>query len=220
MLTTDPELSAQFRVAKEAVEALGIPTVCVEGFEADDCIATLTDRARAEGLPSWIIGLDKDLYQLVVDDDPTVRMFVLPTKEVIDEAAVVARIGVPPKAARDYYALVGDSADHITGVKGVGPKAASTLLQAFGSLEGIFDHLDDIPLLDLRGAGRLPLRLLDGRADAEQARRLLELRRDVPLGFDTLRQDLRWTGPAADADAVFTALDDDRALVAVRRLLA
>ena len=215
---TDPELLPQFDIAREAVEALGIPTVRVEGFEADDAIASLTDRARSEGLPTWIIGLDKDLYQLVTDEDPTVRMFVLATKEVIDEAAVSDRIGVPPRAALDYYALVGDSGDHIAGVKGVGPKAASTLLQAFGSLDGIFDHLDDIPQLDLRGAGRLPLRLLDGRGAATHAQQLLALRRDVPLGFASLRQELLWRGPAAGADALFAELDDDRALVGARRL--
>ena len=215
---TDPELLPQFEWVKEAVAALGVPTVCVEGFEADDCIATLVDQARAEGLPTWIIGLDKDLYQLVTDTDPTVRMFVLSSKKVIDEAAVVERLGVPPSAALDYYALVGDSGDHIAGIKGVGPKAASTLLQAFGSLQGIFEHLDDIPLLELRGAGRLPLKLLDGRDAASRARQLLTLRRDVPLGLGTLRTTLHWTGPTADADAVFGALGDDRALRVARSL--
>ncbi len=215
---TDPELLPQFAVIREAVEALGIPTVCVDGYEADDCIATLTHRARAEGLPTWLVALDKDLFQLVTDEAPTVRMFVLASKEVIDEAAVTERIGVTPRQALDYFALVGDSGDHIAGVKGVGPKAAATLLGAFGSLDGIFAHLDDIPLLDLRGAGRLPLRLLDGKADAERARQLLALHRDVPLPFGSLRDDRRWTGPSAGADAVFAALDDDRALTAARRL--
>mgnify|MGYP000253237467 CR=1 FL=1 len=216
---TDPELAPQLAWARDAVRALGVPTVCVERFEADDVIATLVARAREEGLPTWIIGLDKDLYQLVTDSDPTVRMFVLSRKEVIDEAAVTRRLGVPPAAALDYYALVGDSGDHIAGVKGVGPKAAKTLLQAFGSLEGIFAHLDDIPQLDLRGAGRLPLKLLAERDAADRARALLTLRDDVPLPFDgPLATALRWTGPTAEADALFASLDDDRALRVARSL--
>lgn len=215
---TDPDLLPQFPWVRQAVEALGIHTVCVDGFEADDCIATLTLAARTEGMGTWIIGLDKDLYQLVTDGDPPVRMFVLPRK-VIDEAGVVDRIGVPPTCALDYFALVGDSADNITGVKSVGPKAAAALLRAYGSLEGIFANLDAIPLLDIRGAGRLPLRLLAGRADAERARALLRLRVDVPLVLDAIRTDLHWTGPRADADAVFAALGDDSTLWAVRDLV-
>ncbi len=215
---TDPELLPQLDWVKDAVEALGVRTVCVEGFEADDCIATLTKRARAEGLSTWIVGLDKDLYQLVTDADPTVRMFVMPSKTVIDEAAVVERLGVPPSAALDYFSLVGDSADHISGVKSVGPKAASALLQAYGSLEGIYANLDAIPLLDLRGAGRLPLRLLDGRADAERSKALLQLRFDVPVDLASVRQDLRWTGPSASADAVFADLGEDRPLRIARGL--
>jgi DNA polymerase-1 len=217
---TDPELLPQFDWVKEAVQALGVRTVCVDGFEADDCIATVVHQARAEGLPAWIIGLDKDLFQLVTDDDPPVRMFVPSTKRVVDEAAVAERLGVPPAAALDYYALVGDSGDHIAGIKGVGPKAATALLQAFGSLEGIFDHLDDIHRLDLRGAGRLPLRLLAGRDAAHLARRLLALRTDVPLGLGSLRTTLRWMGPSAEADAVFAALGDDRALRVARSVAA
>ncbi|MCA9489214.1 MAG: hypothetical protein KC621_04810 [Myxococcales bacterium] len=205
---TPDDLGPQLARLPAAVEALGIRTVCVPGFEADDCIATLVRQGREEGFACWMVGVDKDLFQLVTDHDPPVRLFVLKTREVIDEAAVIERIGVAPSRAVDYYALVGDSSDNVRGAATVGPKAAATLLQHFPDLEAIFADLHAIPSLDTRGARRLPLRLLKARAVIELARRLVRLRDDVPLPFASLREPLAWTGPAADAGAVFAALGD------------
>jgi DNA polymerase-1 len=217
---TPDDLRSQLDQVRGAVDALGIPTVCVDGFEADDCIATLTARARDEGVACWMVGIDKDLYQLVTDEPPAVRLFVLKTRTVIDEAAVQDKIGVPPRKAVDYFALVGDTSDNISGVKSVGTKAAATLLQHFDSLEDIYADLHAITGLDIRGAGRLPMRLLAGRADAEQAREMVRLRVDVPLGLSgPLRQSTAWRGPTADADAVFAALGDDRVLSSARDLV-
>lgn len=210
-------LVSQLALLPRAVEALGIPTVCVPGFEADDCIATLVGRARAEGLACWMVGIDKDLFQLVTDAPPAVRLFVLKTRTVIDEAAVIARIGVPPSRAVDYFALVGDASDHVRGAPGVGPKAAAALLQRFEDLEAMFADLHAIPRLDVRGAGRLPLRLLKARDALALARRLVRLRDDVPLALGPLRESLAWRGPRPGADALFEALGDPRPLADARR---
>ncbi len=215
---TPEDLVPQLALVQEAVAALGVATVCVPGFEADDCIATLTELGREEGLACWMVGIDKDLFQLVTDAEPVVRLFVVKGRTVIDEAAVVEKIGVPPSRAVDYFALVGDASDNISGVPSVGPKAASELLKRFDSLEAIYANLHEVTSLDVRGAGRLPLRLLAGRKAAELARELVRLRTDVPLGLGDLRASTLWTGPRADADALFARLGDDRALVAARAL--
>ncbi len=215
---TPDDLKPQFGRVREAIEALGITTVCVDGFEADDCIATLIERGRGEGFACWMVGVDKDLYQLVTDEPPPVRLFVLKTRTVIDVAAVQQRIGVRPDQAVDYFALVGDASDNVGGVKSVGPKAAAALLQRFGTLEGIYADLHAITSLDVRGAGRLPLRLLRGRADAEKARELVRLRRDVPLELGPLQQAAAWCGPRPEADTFFADLGDATALIAARRV--
>lgn len=207
-----PDLRPQIDLLREAFGALGVATVCVPGFEADDCIATLTAQGRTEGFSCWVVGVDKDIYQLITDVDPPVRLFVLKTREVIDEAAVKERIGVPPSKAVDYFALTGDAADNISGVESVGPKAAEALLQRFDSLEEIYSDLHAVTALDVRGAGRLPLRLLHGRKDAELARQLVRLRSDVPLGLGPLRESAAWRGPRESAAALFEALGDGSAL--------
>lgn len=213
------DLRPQLDLLYEAVAAIGIATVRVPNFEADDCIATLVALGRAEGFDCWVVGVDKDLYQIITDTPPVVRLFVLKTRTIIDEAAVKERIGVLPRQAVDYFALVGDSVDNITGVPSVGPVAAAALLQRFDTLEGIYGNLHAITALDVRGAGKLPLRLLGGRKEAELARQLVRLRSDVPLDLGPLRQSTAWMGPRACAEVLFHELGDITALKAARALV-
>jgi DNA polymerase-1 len=164
-------------------------------------MATLAARARAQGHPVWLVSPDKDLFQLVTAAPPAVRIWRPWRREIIDAAAVERALGVPAAAAVDWFALVGDSSDHIAGVRGVGPKAATTLLQAFGSLEGLYARLADVPSLRIRGAAALRERLAAGRHEAELAQRLVTLRADAPLPMaEPLAVAGRWRGPRPDAD--------------------
>lgn len=216
-----PDLVPQFDLVQEMVRALGFQTLCIPGFEADDLMATVACRAHADGWGTWLLSPDKDLYQLVNDTPPGVRVFHWHTRTVIDEAGVVARIGVAPPFAIDYYALVGDSSDNVRGVRGVGPKAASALVNAFGDLASIYDNLTQVPSLDVRGAKSLMNKLEDSRDAAELARRLVTLRDDVELDVDEpIGPWSRWNGPTDDGPEVFARLGVTAPLNAMRTIHA
>jgi DNA polymerase-1 len=127
------------------MERFGIRTIDAKGYEADDCIATLAKRFEEESEIVILTG-DMDTLQLV-NKTVTVRAFKSGIKETItyDEQGVEERIGVPPKAAVFWKALVGDQSDNIPGVRGIGPKTAADLLKEYETLEGIYAHLEEIP---------------------------------------------------------------------------
>ena len=200
-------LVGQLARARELTRALALTSLTVPGFEADDLMATLAARARGDGLAVWLVTPDKDLYQLVDDAPPAVRVFNPVSKTVFDEARVAATLGVPARAAVDYFALAGDSSDGVPGVRGVGPRAAMELIRAFESLDGLYARLDEVPGLALRGAAGIRTRLDAGRADAERSRRLVALSAQAPLGLTVpLRAATLWRGPGPEAEAVFNAL--------------
>ena len=126
-------------------EAFGFQNVSVEGYEADDVIATLATRARVAGRPVMIVSGDRDVYQLVGDGVRvmTTSRGVTDTK-VYDSDGVVERYGVPPELVCDLIGLKGDTSDNIPGVPGIGDKTAAQLLQKFGSLEAVLDSVDEI----------------------------------------------------------------------------
>ena len=129
------------------VEAFGYRNVSVEGFEADDVIASIAEKARAAGVPVVIVTGDRDVFQLI---DPESRVKVLATgrgitdTKLYDHQAVVDRYGIPPELIPDFYGLKGDTSDNIPGVPGIGEKTAAELLQRFGSLEGVLSSIDEI----------------------------------------------------------------------------
>lgn len=138
----DPTLLERMRWAKWMAEDVhGIPIFSKRGFEADDLIAALVEQAKHHGMRVVILGLDKDLLQLV-DDRHTVMWDGKNTVWGVPE--VIEKFGVRPDQLRDYLAICGDTADNIPGVKGMGPKAAAELLQAFGSLEAAVEHARDM----------------------------------------------------------------------------
>lgn len=128
------ELKVQIEPLQQAIRALGLPLLIVEGVEADDVIATLTRQARERGLPVLISTGDKDLAQLAA---PGVTLIDTMKNTRLDPAGVEAKFGVPPERIVDYLALVGDTSDNVPGVKGCGPKTAVKWLQEYGSLEGV-----------------------------------------------------------------------------------
>ncbi|MFN2371518.1 MAG: 5'-3' exonuclease H3TH domain-containing protein [Candidatus Krumholzibacteriia bacterium] len=194
------DLVPQFDICRELVASLGIATVMQPGWEADDLIATLCGRLRAEGCEVVIVTGDKDLAQLL---EPGVRIWNLARDEWWDEAGVPARLGVRAGQVADLLALTGDAADNIPGVRGVGPKAATALLAEFGDLAAIYADLERVATLPLRGAKGLRDRLAVGHPDALLSRRLVELDRGVPCVCSL--EDMRYRGADAAALEPFVA---------------
>ncbi|MBX3245884.1 MAG: DNA polymerase I [Myxococcales bacterium] len=165
------ELREQIPWIHRLVETRGFPMLKVEGYEADDVIATLTREALAAGHEVHIISGDKDFAQLV---GPDVRM-VDPMKEVsYDPELVRKKWGVRPERFVDFLALVGDKVDNVPGVAGVGPKTAIQLLERYGDLDGVLAHAEE-------QKGKLKERLLAHADDARLSRELVRLDTEVPL---------------------------------------
>ena len=142
--TPDP-LKVQIPVIKELINLLGIKLLEMPGYEADDLIAYLTQKAKKEGFRVKIYSPDKDVLQLVEGSQVVVINPI--SEEVFDENKVIEKFGVPPQKLADYLALVGDKTDNIEGVKGVGPKTAINLLNTFGSVENLLARWDEFKKL-------------------------------------------------------------------------
>ena len=165
------DLRSQIAPLIEAIPALGLPMLRVEGVEADDVIGTLADRGAAAGLEVVISTGDKDMAQLVNDRITCVNT-MFETK--LDRAGVKAKFDVLPEQIVDYLALVGDSSDNIPGVPKVGPKTAAKWLNEFGSADGIVAHANDI-------TGKVGESLRENLATLELSRKLATIRRDLEL---------------------------------------
>ncbi len=187
----DPDLRAQFSLAEEAVQALGIVSWPMVEFEADDALATAAVRFRDDPAVTQVVicSPDKDLAQLVTGDQ--VICWDRRREIIYDEAAVTEKYGVAPASIPDYLALVGDKADGIPGIPGWGAKSAATLLTQF-------QHVEDIPEDTTRWnmtagrARRLAQNLAAQRDDVFLYRKLTTLRTDVPLA--EALDDLAWRG--------------------------
>ena len=161
------------------VDAFGYPNISVEGYEADDVIAALTERARADGIPVMVVTGDRDAYQLVTDGVRimTTSRGITDTK-VYDRQGVIDRYGIPPELVPDFIGLKGDTSDNIPGVPGIGDKTAAELLQRFGSLEEVLANVEQIS-----GAKRKQ-NLTEFAEDARISKRLATMVRDVPVDLD------------------------------------
>jgi 5'-3' exonuclease len=139
--TVEPALAVQVPIIEEVLAALGVAAAGADGYEADDVIGTLAERA---GSPVDIVTGDRDLFQLV-DDARQIRVIYtvkgLAKLDIVDEAAVTARYGIPGRAYADFAVLRGDPSDGLPGVAGVGDKTAAALIRAFGSVEAILAAL-------------------------------------------------------------------------------
>ena len=171
---TPQELKAQIPLIEEICSALGVPMVRSEGYEADDCIATLVSRTTNASRHAWIVSGDKDLLQLVSRTTTVLKPDTQGFAEMTP-GSVPEQWGVRPDQIVDYLSLVGDSADNIPGVKGVGKKTAVQLLGEFETLDGIYKHVDEITAKGTRQ------KLIDGRADAFLSRDLITLAFDAPI---------------------------------------
>jgi len=170
-----PDLKKQMGRVREIADAYAIPCYEREGSEADDVIATLTRAARKHGHRVVIVSADKDLLQLVGDGVvmlDTMRGTTFGPKETFD------KMGVFPHQVRDFLALTGDSSDNVPGVPSVGPKTASELLGTYGSLDGIYAHLDQIKKKALLG------KLTEHKPLAYLSRDLVTLKDDFDIAYD------------------------------------
>jgi DNA polymerase-1 len=175
------DLISQLENIRELIRAFGIPVVIMPGFEADDLIGTAA-RKFEESCRIFIVTPDKDMAQLVHDG---VRILKPGRKqndfELMESKEVAEQFGVPPKQFIDLLTLTGDTSDNIPGAKGIGPKTASSLLEKYGTLEGIYDHLDEI-------APKTRQSLEDFREMMPLSRDLVTIRTDLdlPLSLDQL----------------------------------
>ena len=174
------DLQPQVEPIHTILKAMGLPLLCIEGVEADDVIGTLARQAEKENLQVLISTGDKDIAQLVSDK---VTLINTMNNTVLDPQGVMDKFGVPPRKIIDYLALRGDNSDNIPGVVGIGEKTAQALLTAFDSVQDIYNHLDDIENLSIRGAKSLKQKLIDNQKDAELSYLLATIKTDVALDF-------------------------------------
>jgi DNA polymerase-1 len=175
-------LREQWPHLEPLVEAFGYRNLGVEGYEADDVIASIVERAKAANPPIHVMVVtgDRDAYQLV--DDGKVKIMTtsrgITDTRVYDRDGVIDRYGIPPELVPDFIGLKGDTSDNIPGVPGIGDKTAAELLQRFGSLESVLDHIDEIS-----GAKRKQ-NLTEHAEAARISKALATAKRDIPLELD------------------------------------
>jgi len=200
-----PDLGQQMRRCEEVVRAYNIPVFQEDGLEADDLIAAVVDRATKEGVTVVIVSADKDLMQLVHDDDEQVIMWDSMRDRVYGPKEVEEKMGVRPSQVRDLLALTGDSSDNVPGVPSVGPKTATDLLREHGTLEGVYRNLDKIKRVKLKEA------LANNEADARLSQKLVTLKRDAEVAWDPAH--LRYGGAnEEELRRLFVELDFTRLL--------
>ena len=176
------DLGPQMARCETIVRAYNIPIFRAESIEADDLIAAVVAKAIAAGLRVVIVSADKDLMQLVRDDDNRVMLWDSMRERTYGPAEVEAKFGVPPSKLRDLLALTGDTSDNIPGVPSVGPKTAADLLKEYGTIENVYANIDKIKRPKLRK------NLVNHEADARISQTLVTLKADVPVDFDKDRR--------------------------------
>lgn len=174
------ELALQIPYIKKLADVLGIPSLEVPDYEADDIIGTLACRAKKAGMEALIVSGDKDFGQLVGNG---VVLYDTMKEIKYDSGGVREKWGIPPEQMIDYLAMVGDASDNIPGVTGIGPKGACKLLEQFRDLEDIYANLDKISSASVRQ------KLIDSKDSAFLAKKLVTIVTDVPVSedFETYR---------------------------------
>ncbi len=183
-------LKQQWPAMEPLVDAFGYRNVRLEGFEADDVIASLAEQAlrASPPVPVMIVTGDRDAFQLI-DGDGLVKVMAtsrgITDTKIYDRQAVLDRYGIPPELIPDFYGLKGDTSDNIPGIPGIGDKTASELIQSYGSLEGVLSHIDEI-----KGAKRKE-NLREHAEDARVSKQLATVQRDVGVDLDIAAESVR-----------------------------
>jgi len=197
------DLRLQIEPIHRMIEAMGLPLVIIDGVEADDVIGTIAKQVGETGRDVIVSTGDKDMAQLVTEKVTLVNTM---TDTVMDIQGVKDKFGIPPELIIDYLALMGDKVDNIPGVPGVGEKTALALLQGLGSIEDIYQRLDEIAGLGFRGSKTMKQKMLDNKEMAELSYTLATIKCDVELPFNALEL----TNNQADKEALrewFTTLE-------------
>ena len=181
------ELLAQLPIAISWIEKMGFATISQTGYEADDMIASVTRLAKEQGMMVRIISHDKDLYQMI-DDGKIVVVDAIKRKEV-DEAACLEKYGIRPNQFTDYQSLLGDSADNVPGVKGIGKVTAEKLLNQFDTLQGIYDNIDEVTPAGVQK------KLREFEKDAWRSQKLVTLVDDIFEELDFSRYIVTYENP-------------------------
>jgi DNA polymerase-1 len=197
--TTAPDiLRQQIGLVRQVVETLGIRVLELPGYEADDIIATLATQARDAGLDVIVVTGDRDVYQLV--EDPHVQVLYnrrgVSDYVLYDEAGIEERTGVPPTLYLQYAALRGDPSDNLPGIPGVGEKTAAKLINTYGGLDGVFEHLEE-------QTPKLRASLAENEQQARQNAEVMKLVCDAPVDVTIDELDRR----PADVDEVRRLFD-------------
>ena len=197
--TTAPDiLRQQIGLVRQVVETLGIRVLALPGYEADDIIATLATQARDAGLDVIVVTGDRDVYQLV--EDPHVKVLYnrrgVSDYVLYDEAGIEERTGVPPTLYLQYAALRGDPSDNLPGIPGVGEKTAARLINTYGGLDGVFEHLEE-------QTPKLRTSLAEHEQQARQNAEVMKLVCDAPVDVTIDELDRR----PADVDEVRRLFD-------------
>ncbi|PKL79410.1 MAG: DNA polymerase I [Ignavibacteriae bacterium HGW-Ignavibacteriae-4] len=173
------DLGPQLLKIKEMMTLFGIPQMELDGFEADDLIATLADKASQKEIDSYCLTSDKDYYQLVTEH---IKILKPATKggglEVVDYPEVREKFGVRPDQVIDVQALIGDAVDNIPGVKGIGIKTAFPLIEKYESLEGVYENIDEITSKSVKA------KLIEHKEMAFLSKQLVTLKKDCPIEFN------------------------------------
>jgi DNA polymerase-1 len=169
------ELVPQFPAIRRVLEALGVPILELDAYEADDILATLARLTEELGGDCFLVTADKDCRQLITDH---VKIYNVRKNLVYDAAELEKEWGVSPPQVVDFQALVGDPVDHVPGVPLIGPKAAKELLQKYGTLESVLDHAHEV------SGTKRKQNLLDSRDQALLSRKLVRLDAHVPIEID------------------------------------
>ncbi len=179
------DLRSQIEPLHQIIKAMGLPLLCISGVEADDVIGTLAVQASREGRHVLISTGDKDMAQLV---NPHVTLINTMTDTILDPAGVTEKFGVGPELIIDLLALMGDKADNIPGLPGVGEKTAQALLQGIGSIATLYQRLDDIAPLGFRGSKTIADKMREFKAQLELSYELATIKTDVglPLAYHQL----------------------------------
>ena len=173
---TPGDLVEQLPYIRKIISAFNIKIFEIPGYEADDIIGTIAKKVASEEIDVFIVTADKDMLQLV---NNKVKIYDPMKDKILDERYTKERFGVVPERITEFMALTGDAVDNIPGVPGIGPKSAAALLGHFGDLDSLYQRLDEVPYLSLRGAKSVHRKLNDHREAAQLARQLTLISRDV-----------------------------------------